>query len=151
MNARIEEFDELKRLKLELDMETERLNKLINTVSLLNSNNDNKKVDGGCLNNTEDKYINLIDLLHKQEAVVKYITNKYYNLEDVIYSKIKKVGETNQIYSLILYERFVKLISPKEIAIKVHYSRRRFFQLQDEAIKKYNQIKDCTPLHSNMC
>lgn len=147
MNARIEEFDKLKNLKIELDIETERLNKIVANVSMLSTNVSSEKVDGGCLNSTEEKYVNLLDLLHKQESVVKYVSNKYYDLEDKVFDKIRSVGQKNQIYSLILYERFIKLVSPQDIAIKVHYSRRRYFQLQDEAIKKYNQIKDCTQLH----
>lgn len=145
--GRIQEFDDLKKLKLELDRETDRLNRLINNVSLLGSSSDAEKVDGGGLNGTEDKYLNIIDLLHKQEGVVKYLSNKYYNLEEVIYSKIRKVGEKNQVYALILYERFIKLVSPDEIAIKIHYCRRTYFQLQNEAIKIYDKIKDCTRLH----
>lgn len=141
MVSRIKDFDELRRLKQELTIETERLNNLINTVSLLGSYSDTEKVDGGCLNNTEDKYINIIELLHKQEGVVKYISNKYYNLEDKVYNIIRKVSEENQIYGLILYERFIKLTSPDNIALKIHYCRSKYFEFQDNAIKIYSKIK----------
>ena len=138
--GRIPEFDELKKSKLELDRETDRLNGLINRVSLLGSNSDAEKVDGGGLNSTEDKYLNIIDLLHKQEGVVKYLSNKYYTLENEIFEKIRKVSEKNQICGFILYERFVKMTSPEKITEKIHYCRSKYFMLQDEAIKIYKQI-----------
>lgn len=147
MGIRIKEFDELKKLKQELDIETERLNALVSSISLLGSNSDSDRVDGGGLNNTEDKYIKLVDLLHKQEGVVKYISNKYYTLEDEVYNNIRKVSEKNQACGLILYERFIKLTTPDDIALKINYCRRSYFQLQAEAIKIYNKIKVCTRLH----
>jgi len=144
--SRIKEFDELRKLKQELDMETDRLNGLISRVSILGSSSDTEKVDGGELNNTEDKYINIIDLLHEQEAVVKYISNKYYTLEDHIFSNIRKVCEQASILGFILYERFVKLTSTREITKKIHYCERRYFQLQDDAIKIYNKIDVCSKM-----
>lgn len=138
--GRIKEFDELRRLKQELDIETDRLNGLINRVSILGSSSDSEKVDGGRLNNTEDKYIDIIDLLHQQEAVVKYISNKYYTLEDQVFNNIRKVGEQDSISGFILYERFIKLESPRKIERKVHYSRSRYYDLQEKAIEIYNKI-----------
>ena len=137
---RIKDFDELRKIKLEFDMESQRLNNLINTITLLGGNSDADRVDGGGINNTEDKYIALVDKLHNQQAVVTYISNKYYELEEKIYSKIKKVSEINWIYGFILNERFLMLTSPDKIAKKIHYCRRRYFELQCEAIKNYNKI-----------
>lgn len=140
MVSRIKDFDELRRLKQELTIETERLNNLINTVSLLGSSSDTEKVDGGCLNNTEDKCINIIDRLHRQQEVVKNISNSFYSLEEIVYNKIRKVSEINQIYGFILYERFVKLENPRKLERKIHYCRSRYYELQEKAIKIYCEI-----------
>lgn len=137
--GRITEIEELRNLKLELDRETDRLNGLINRVSMFGGS-DSEKVDGGGLNSTEDKYINILDLLHKQEIIVRYLSNKYYTLENEIFEKIRKVSEKNQLFGFILYEKFIKLTSAEKISRKIHYCRSKYFMLQEEAIKIYKQI-----------
>lgn len=142
--GRIKDFDELKQIRLAMTREKSRLEELRVTLCTLggNSSGDGSRVDGGKLNNTEDSYISIIDTLHNQEVAYNLITIKYYTLETKIYNNINKVGNINELYAVILYERFVKCRKVDEIADQIGYSDKRYFQLQKDALKCYESITE---------
>lgn len=141
--GRVKDFDDLKQLKLTMVREKSRLDTLQEAMFTLGGNgNGDGKVDGGGINRMEDNYINMIDLVHNQEVAYNLITIKYYTLENKIYSNINKVGKINELYAIILYERFVKGRQIDAIADQIGYSDKRYFQLQKEALKCYETLTE---------
>lgn len=141
--GRIKDFDELKQLKLAMGREKSRLDTLQEAMFTLGGNGSGDgKVDGGGINRMEDNYVNMIDLVHNQEVAYNLITIKYYTLENKIYSNINKVGKINELYAIILYERFVKGRQIDSIADQIGYSDKRYFQLQKEALKCYETLTE---------
>jgi DNA-directed RNA polymerase specialized sigma subunit len=140
--GRIKDIDELKQLRLAMNREKSRLEELRETLCTLGGNGDGSKVDGGKLNTTEDSYISIIDTLHNQEVAYNLITIKYYTLENRVYSNINKVGKVDELYALILYERFVKGVPIEELADRLGYSTSRYFQLRNEALKCYETVAE---------
>ncbi len=139
---RIKEFDELRNLKRKLEIEQDRLNKLTESLCLINSSDESApKVDGGRLNTTEDKFINIADMHHEQRKVVKACEREYWGLENEIFNKIRKVGEKNQTYSYILYARYIDMQTQEQLADnKLHYSVRHVRRLEQAARDNYLKL-----------
>ena len=139
--GRIEEFDQLRRLKQQLNIEQDRLNKLTASICVISSSDESSgKVDGGGLNTTEDKYINIVDMCREQQKAVKECEREYWQLENIIFNKIREVSKKNQLCGVVLYERFINLTSPHETANIIRYSRTSFYRYQEEALKIYSKL-----------
>ena len=136
---RIEEFDRLKQLKQRLEIEQDRLNKLTESLCLINSSDESApKVDGGRLNTTEDKFINIADLHHEQRKVVKQCEREFWSLENKIFNKIRKIGEQNQTYAYIIYARYIDMKTQEDLASnKLHYCVRHVKRLEQQAREYY--------------
>ncbi len=140
--GRIEEFDQLRRLKQRLEMEKDRLYKLTESICVISSSDESAgKVDGGGLNTTEDKYISIADMCREQQKAVKECEGEYWQLEDIIFNKIREVSKKNQTYAYILYARYIDMKTQEDLAdSKLHYSVRHVQRLEHCAKDAYKKL-----------